>query len=80
MGTIASLQRFTDVYVMSGTTGGPVDSTMVPVLYLFNNAFQYFKMGYASAWAWILFLLVLTLAIFQLRLAPRWVHYEGGRG
>lgn len=80
MGTIASLQRFTDVYVMSGTTGGPVDSTMVPVLYLFNNAFQYFKMGYASAWAWILFLLVLSLALAQLRLAPRWVHYEGGRG
>jgi multiple sugar transport system permease protein len=77
MGTIGSLQRFTDVYVMSGTTGGPVDSTMVPVLYLFNNAFQYFKMGYASAWAWILFLLVLALALAQLRLAPRWVHYEG---
>jgi ABC-type sugar transport system permease subunit/ABC-type glycerol-3-phosphate transport system substrate-binding protein len=80
MGTIGSLQRFTDVYVMSGTTGAPVDSTMVPVLYLFNNAFEYFKMGYASAWAWIIFLLVLALAVAQLRIAPRWVHYEGERG
>src|SRR5262249_22905975 len=44
MGTIAVLQRFTDVYLMSSPTGGPVDSTIVPVLYLFNNAFEYFKM------------------------------------
>ncbi len=60
MGTIGSLQRFTDVYVMSSRTGGPVDSTMVPVLYLFNNAFQYFKMGYASAWAWLIFFVVMA--------------------
>jgi ABC-type sugar transport system permease subunit/ABC-type glycerol-3-phosphate transport system substrate-binding protein len=80
MGTIASLQRFTDVYLMSSPTGGPVDSTMVPVLYLFNNAFQYFKMGYASAWAWILFVVILGLTLFQLRSAKRWVHYEGERG
>jgi multiple sugar transport system permease protein len=37
-------------------------------------------MGYASAWAWIIFLLVLALAVAQLRIAPRWVHYEGERG
>lgn len=80
MGTIGSLQRFTEIYVMSSSTGGPVDSTMVPVLYLFNNAFQYFKMGYASALAWVLFLIILALALAQVRLAPRWVHYEGGRG
>ncbi|MCC6443297.1 MAG: extracellular solute-binding protein [Armatimonadetes bacterium] len=75
MGTIGSLRRFTDVYIM--TAGGPVDSTQMPVLYLFNNAFQYFKMGYASAWAWILFIIVLIPALIQLNLAPRWVHYEG---
>jgi multiple sugar transport system permease protein len=79
MGTIGSLQRFTDVYIMSGPLGGPVDSTMVPVLYLFNNAFQYFRMGYASAWAWILFLIILTLALIQLKLAPLWVYYEAQR-
>jgi multiple sugar transport system permease protein len=80
MGTIASLQRFADVYLMSGPQGGPVDSTLVPVLNLFNNAFQYFKMGYASAWAWVLFAIILTLTLLQLRGARRWVHYEGDRG
>lgn len=75
MGTIGALQTFDTVYIM--TNGGPVDSTVVPVLYLFRNAFQYFKMGYASALAWILFALVLALTAIQLKLAPRWVHYEG---
>ena len=74
MGTIGVLQTFETVYIMTG--GGPVDSTLVPVLYLFNNAFMYFKMGYASALAWILFVIILALALFQLKLAPRWVHYE----
>lgn len=77
MGTIAGVQRFTDVYLMSSPTGGPVDSTMVPVLYLFNNAFQYFKMGYASAWAWLLFIIIMALTALQLRGAKRWVYYEG---
>jgi multiple sugar transport system permease protein len=77
MGTIGSLQTFESVYVMTG--GGPVDSTMVPVLYLFNNAFAYFKMGYASAMAWFIFVLILAMTMVQIRLAPRWVHYEGLR-
>lgn len=75
MGTIGVLQTFETVYIMTG--GGPVDSTLVPVLYLFNCAFAYFKMGYASALAWILFLIVLILTVIQLKIAPRWVHYEG---
>ncbi len=79
MGTIGSLQRFTEIYIMSGPQGGPVDSTMVPVLYLFNNAFQYFKMGYASAWAWILFVVILGLTLIQLKLARLWVYYESER-
>lgn len=76
IGTIGSLQRFVDVYIM--TNGGPVDSTQVPVLYLFRNAFQYFKMGYASSMAWFLFVIILALTLIQLKVAPRWVHYEGG--
>jgi len=76
IGTIGSLQRFVDVYIM--TNGGPVDSTQVPVLYLFRNAFQYFKMGYASSMAWFLFVIILVLTLIQLKVAPRWVHYEGG--
>ncbi len=81
MGTIGALQEFDRVYVLSGqasgaTTAGPVDSLLVPVMYLFNNAFRYFKMGYASALAWTLFVIILILTLIQLKLAPRWVYYE----
>src|SRR5205814_1802100 len=79
MGTINWLQRFTDVYVMTDGLGTPVDSTMVPVLYLFNNAFQYFMMGYASAWAWLMFAVVMALTAANLYFSKRWVHYEGER-
>jgi multiple sugar transport system permease protein len=77
MGTIGALQTFETVYVLTDGQGGPVDSTLVPVLYLFNNAFKFFKMGYASALAWLLFWIILALTLVQLALAPRWVHYEG---
>ena len=80
MGTIGALQEFDRVYVLSGGDAsrpvGPVDSLLMPVIYLFKNAFQYFKMGYASAIAWILFIIILALTVVQLKLAPRWVHYE----
>jgi len=79
MGTIGWLQRFTDIYVMTDGAGGPVDSTMVPILYLFNNAFQYFKMGYASSWAWVIFFVVAALTALNLYVSKRWVHYEGER-
>ncbi|MFH1566546.1 MAG: extracellular solute-binding protein [Gemmatimonadota bacterium] len=74
MGIIGTMQIFTQAYIM--TQGGPDDSTMFYAYYLFNNAFRYFRMGYASALAWILFLAILALTLVQLRLAPRWVHYE----
>jgi multiple sugar transport system permease protein len=81
MGTIGALQEFERVYVLAGGDPsqpiGPVDSLLVPVYYLFKNAFQYFKMGYASALAWILFVIILALTVIQLKLAPRWVYYEG---
>lgn len=75
IGVIQALQVFTQPYIMTG--GGPYNSTLFFVLYLYQNAFQYFQMGYASTLAWILFLyiLVLTLAIF--RSGAFWVHYEG---
>ena len=75
MGVIGTLQIFTQAFIM--TAGGPVDSTLFYVYYLFNNAFQYLRMGYASAMAWILFVIILVLTLIQLKLAPRWVHYEG---
>lgn len=79
MGTIGWMQRFTDIYVMTGGVGGPVDSTMVPVLHLFNNGFQYFKMGYASAIAWLIFFVVMVLTGINLWGSKRWVYYEGDK-
>ena len=74
-GLIAALQVFTQPYVM--TQGGPNDATLFYVLYLYRNAFQYFKMGYASALAWVLFFYILVLTLLIFRSAGGWVHYEG---
>lgn len=75
MGVIGSLQYFTQAYIMTG--GGPEDSTRFYALYLFDRAFRYTDMGYASAMAWILFvaIIVLTSALFGTQ--KRWVHYGG---
>ncbi len=73
VGVIGVFQIFAQALVL--TQGGPADSTLFYVFYLFNNAFRYFKMGYASAQAWILFLIVLVLTGIQWRLAKKWVHY-----
>jgi len=83
MGIIGSFQVFTQAYVMTGTAqpgseGGPNNATLFVVLYLYKKAFQEFRMGYASALAWILFALILVVTLFQLRMARRWVHYEAG--
>ena len=74
--TINSFQILTDVLVM--TQGGPGTSTFVYVYYIYQAAFQYLKMGYASALAWILFAIILMLTLLQLWGSRRWVYYEGG--
>jgi len=74
MGLIHTFQIFTQAYIMTG--GGPVDATLFYVYALFNNAFRYMRMGYASAMAWVLFAIVLGLTAIQLTLSKRWVHYE----
>ncbi len=51
------------------------DSTLFYVLYLYRQAFNYFKMGYASAMAWFLFIVIVILTVIQFRLSSRWVHY-----
>ena len=81
LGTIGALQEFDRVYVLSGGGGGagPLDSMLVPVLYLFKNAFTYFKMGYASAIAWVVFVVILTLALIQLWAQKYWVFYEADK-
>lgn len=74
VGIIGSFQVFTQAYVM--TRGGPANATMFFVLYLYNVAFWYGRMGYGSALAWILFLIILAFTIVQLKLSNRWVYYE----
>jgi len=74
---IGVFQYFTQVAVM--TNGGPADATRVYALYLYQNAFTYFKMGYASAMAWLLFAIVLALTLLVLRSSRVWVYYEGER-
>lgn len=74
-GIIGSFQVFTTSYIMTG--GGPANASLFYVLYLYRNAFEYFKMGYASALAWILFIIIITLTLLQFKLAGRWVYYGG---
>lgn len=76
IGLIASFQYFTQVYIM--TNGGPTHSTLFYALYLYQNAFRYLRMGYASAMAWLLFLVILAATLFIHRTSARWVYYEGG--
>lgn len=71
---IGSFQVFNLVYIM--TEGGPGNSTQVYVYYLWENAFSFFRMGYASAMAYILFLIMLVITLFQVRLLGRRVNYD----
>ena len=71
---ITSFQVFTQAYVL--TAGGPGTSSTTLVYWLFEKGFTDYAMGYASAIAWVLFLIVIVLTIVQLRLQRRWVHYE----
>lgn len=77
MGLIVAFQYFTQVYVMTGGKGGPVDSTMFYALYLYRNSFYYLRMGYASAMAWLLFIVILSATVAVLISSKRWVHYHG---
>jgi multiple sugar transport system permease protein len=77
LGMIASFNYFTEVYVATDGTGGPVRSTLFYNLYLYQNAFRFFDMGYASALAWVLFLIVLLVTLLVFRSSPFWVFYEG---
>jgi len=74
VGTMYSLQMFTQPYIMTG--GGPEDATLFYALYIFRNAFEWMKMGYASAMAWILFTIVLGITLIHFKGASRWVYYE----
>lgn len=75
MGLIGTLQVFALPYIMTG--GGPARSTYFYTMYLFDNAFQYLKMGYASAMAWVQLMIVLALTGLAAWTSKRWVHYQG---
>ncbi len=81
MGIIGSFQIFTPVFLLGGTNygqaaAGPMDSLLFWVVYIYNQGFFYFRMGYASAIAWLLFIVLVILTLIQFRLAGRWVYYE----
>jgi multiple sugar transport system permease protein len=74
VGVINSFQVFTAAFI--ATEGGPRDTTLMYVLFLYREAFTNFRMGYASALAWLLFLVIMGFTVAQFALARRWVHYE----
>lgn len=77
MGLIGAIQQFDTVYVATGGSGtGPSDSLLLPVYHLFSNAFGYFRMGYASALAWLIFAIIIAVTAVQFKMAPKWVRYE----
>lgn len=74
MTVISSFQVFDQAYVMTG--GGPASATNTIVLFIYQNGFQFFRMGYAAAVAWVLFALIFIFTIVQMRLQGKWVQYE----
>lgn len=80
--TIYSLQLFSEIYTMfygqqQGQGAGSERAALFYVIYLFRNAFEFFEMGYASALAWVLFIVIFIITVIQLRLSKRFVYYEG---
>lgn len=73
---IRSFQAFTPAFIVSGGTGGPSDSTLFYTLYLYQEAFANFRMGYAAALAWVLLLIIATFTAANFLMSRYWVHYE----
>lgn len=78
--TIGSLQTFAQVFILTkgtgGTYGAPLNSTLMYLLYLYQKAFDEFRMGYGSAMAWVLFLIILALTLLNLLVGKHWVFYQ----
>ena len=75
-GVIGTFQVFNQAYIM--TQGGPNNATQFYIYYLYTKAFTDSEIGYASALAWVLFVVVLVITVLLFRNARRWVHYEMG--
>ena len=76
-GLIGSFQYFTEVHVMTGGSGSPADSTLMMSIYLWQSAFRFFKMGYASAQAWVLFTIIVIFTAILFKVSGRLVYYGG---
>jgi multiple sugar transport system permease protein len=76
-GLIAGFQYFTPVYVLTGGNGDPAGSTLIAPLYLYQNAFRFFKVGYASAMGWILFIIIVICTVLVFRFVGKRVYYGG---
>lgn len=74
---INSFKAFTPAFIISGGTGGPIDSTLFYTLYLYQQGFGAFDMGYASAMAWVLLVIVALFTALVFRSATAWVFYQG---
>ena len=74
--TIDAFKAFTPAFIISEGTGGPIDSTLFYTLYLYQEGFAYFRMGYASALAWILLIIIACFTAISFISARYWVHYE----
>lgn len=82
MSTISTFQAFEQIYVMTGgaldasSAGGPNKASLVLMIYLYQEGFSFLRMGYASAIAWVLFVILFLLTVVQMSLQKKWVHYE----
>jgi oligogalacturonide transport system permease protein len=76
MQMVGAFQDFTPAMVV--TNGGPMNSTYLYGLLVYQNAFQFFKMGYASAQSWILFIIIFTFTFVVFKTSSKWVYYEDG--
>jgi multiple sugar transport system permease protein len=76
---VGAFQAFTPSYIVSGGTGGPVDSTLFYTLYLYQEGFGYLKMGYASAMAWVLLIAIAVFTALAFLTSRYWVFYQDER-
>lgn len=76
MQTIGAFQEFTSAFIITG--GGPMNSTYMYGMMLYNNSFKYYKMGYASAQSWILFIIIMAVTGLLFLSSKKWVYYEDG--
>jgi len=74
--TIEAFKSFTPAFIISGGTGNPINSTLFYTLYLYQEAFGFFRMGYASALAWVLLVIVALFTAFSFLTSKYWVHYD----